>query len=116
MDTLRGFLEEHGYRTQPMLWKLEKSEDPEVLKFVKHWKRENEGADETFAFSSQRGKETEERIIFLINLYFAQNGFSTVFQRRNPGTFFSFLKKGKERKTVAVTFEANLTLVTVTPI
>ena len=119
--TLREFLEkELGCKTKNTFQELKKSTDRIILGMVAHWEKENESAEEAFLFEAKRGGELIERVKKLIREFYVRNGYIVIYQfpqgpKESDFSFHYIIEKNTEKKTIAITFEKEKTLLTVMP-
>ncbi len=119
--TLREFLEkELGCKTKNNLEELKKSTDPFMLMMASYWKKKNEDAEEVFLFEAKRGSELIRTTDELIRKFYVRNSYIVIHQfpknpARNNTSFQYIVEKEMEKKTVSITFEEKVTLITVRP-
>ena len=119
--TLREFLEkELGCKTKPLYEEFEKSKDSFILAVVVGLKNEKKDMEEGFVFTAKRGGELIERVKKLIREFYVRNDYIVIYQfpqkpKESDFSFHYIIEKNAEKKTVAVTFEKEKTLLTVMP-
>ena len=83
-------------------------------------KNEKKDMEEGFVFTAKRGGELIERVKKLIREFYVRNGYIVIYQfpqkpKESDFSFHYIIEKNAEKKTVAITFEKEKTLITVMP-
>lgn len=119
-QTLAEFLEhELGVRTEPLFKRSEGSHDPIVTHMTRLWKEQNKNSEEAFLFKATIGLQLIEKVKLLVPKFYTRHGYIVVHvlpkKDAYPRSVLFVLEKEQEKKSISITFEQGMVLITVFP-